>query len=188
MISLNKITIEYKSTVLFGFTALILSFLTGFLAGIRWNIVVLRSFVLMVLFAVIGFGICVILKRFVPEVYGLLTSASTERTEGEPEREFASEEFADEGIADAGEMENMDTVDKMDAPPVEAVAGGAGHEFRELEKEGLAHFSTAPGGGSGVHTATGKLGKHILEKEKLAKYEPKIMAQAVRTMMGKDKE
>jgi hypothetical protein len=67
------------------------------------------------------------------------------------------------------------------------VTPGASGEFSELEKEGLAHYSTASGATT-VNTRSGKLGKHIMEKEKMAKYEPKIMAQAVRTMMSKDRE
>lgn len=183
MISLNKINIEYKSTVLFGLSALFLSFLIGFLAGVRWNIVILRSIVLMVVFAAIGFGICVILRKFVPEIYGFLTSvppSGSEDTAGnEPDIDMS------EGVEAASMGEDAEM---SGAPSPDAAERPRADEFRELEKEGFAHYSTAPGGGSGVHTPSGKLGKHILEKEKLAKYEPKIMAQAVRTMMGKDRE
>lgn len=183
MISLDKITIEYKSTVLFGFTALFLSFIIGFLAGVRWNVVVLRSVLLMAVFSVIGYGICVILKKFVPEVYGILTSHPAHMTEGAPGGE-PDIDMQDGAQAEyAGEEGGVET-----APPMESTEPPRGDEFRELEKDGLTHYSTDAGGGSGVHTPTGKLGKHILEKEKLAKYEPKIMAQAVRTMMGKDRE
>ena len=73
------------------------------------------------------------------------------------------------------------------AEGVGPAAGASPGEFTELEKEGLAHYSTASGGTS-VNTGSGMLGKHILEKEKMAKYEPKIKAQAVRTMMSKDRE
>lgn len=189
MISLDKINIEYKSTALFGLTALFLSFIVGFLAGVRWNIVILRSIVLMAVFGAIGFGICVILKKFVPEVYGVLTSLPPTGTEETADNEPDIDAPATVDTAYAGEDEKLGSDDKLSsAPSPDVKEGPRTDEFRELEKEGLTQYSTASGAGSGVHTPSGKLGKHILEKEKLAKYEPKIMAQAVRTMMGKDRE
>jgi hypothetical protein len=183
MISLQKINLEYKSTALFGFIALILSFVIGFLTGIRWNIVLLRSIMLMIVFAAIGYGACVILRKFVPEVYEFMVSiASLTGTGGESVE--SNVETAHDAVHDvAAESENREP-----APVDEQNAAPAVEDFKELDKEGLAHFSTASGGGSAVNTGAGKLGKHILQTEKLTKYEPKIMAQAVRTMMSKDKE
>lgn len=183
MISLNKINLEYKSTVLFGFTALLLSFVVGMIAGVRWNVVFLRSLLLMTVFAVIGFGMAFIFKKYVPEVYELVSSLAAlpgGKGEGEtaaaPDRGGApaeGEEFEERDVAGSGEV--------SDAPPSTT-------DFRELDKEELSHYSTTPGGAGSISTKSGKLGKHILESEKLAKYEPKIMAQAVRTMMSKDRE
>jgi hypothetical protein len=182
MISLNKINLEYKSTALFGFIALILSFIIGLLTGIKWNIVLLRSFILMILFAAIGFGVCAILRRFVPEVYDIMASIASLKA-GEVNGETDIEMGADSTPSPAAESEYIETA-PVDKPSIPLPAD----EFRELDKDGLAQFSTASEGESAVNTKVGKLGKHILEKEKLTKYEPKIMAQAVRTMMSKDKE
>jgi hypothetical protein len=182
MISLNKINLEYKSTALFGFTALLLSFIIGLIAGVRWNVVLLRSFLLAIVFAFIGFGICFILRKYVPEIYELISSLAAlpgVREEGETAipagREPAPVESGETGELDIGE-EGVRT-----EAPVTA-------DFKELDKEGLSHFSTMPGGAGSINTKSGKLGRHILESEKLAKYEPKIMAQAVRTRMSKDRE
>ncbi len=180
MVSLDKINLEYKSTVLFGFTALLLSFVIGLIAGVRWNVVFLRALILMAVFGVIGFGICFILKKYVPEVYELVSSMASLRS--------ASQETAapeDHGEAPEG-MEEAEARDNGEAGA--DAAATAPSEFKEFDKEGLAHFSTGPGGSGSINTKSGKLGKHILESEKLAKYEPKIMAQAVRTMMSKDRE
>lgn len=182
MISLNKINLEYKSTALFGFIALLLSFIIGLIAGVRWNVVFLRSILLMVVFGVIGFGICFILRKYVPEVYELVSSLAAlpgGREEGEASIAVVPEMALEEG----GEAEARDIAEEgvqTEAP--------VATDFKELDKEGLSHFSTMPGGAGSVNTKSGKLGKHILESEKLAKYEPKIMAQAVRTMMSKDRE
>ncbi len=185
MISLQKINLEYKSTALFGFTALILSFIIGLITGIRWDIILLRSFILMVLFAGIGFGVCAILRRFVPEIYDFLVSMGSPNA-GEDREEPDIELPRDSAPAPA----ETDSSENMEAAPAERAAEPpAADEFRELDKDGLTHFSTTPSDeGSAVNTKAGKLGKHILETEKLTKYEPKIMAQAVRTMMSKDKE
>jgi hypothetical protein len=184
MISLNNINLEYKSTVLFGSTALLLSFIVGLISGIRWNIVLLRSFILTVVFGVIGFGVSFILKKYVPEIYGIVSSllslpggSREEERAAMPEQAAATDEAADIDTRDIGEM----------GTPPEAFEASA-TEFKEFDKEALSHYSTTPGGAGSINTKSGKLGKHILESEKLAKYEPKIMAQAVRTMMSKDRE
>jgi hypothetical protein len=182
MINLNKINLEYKSTILFGFTAFLLSFVIGLISGVRWNIVILRSFVLTVVFGVIGFGIFFILSKYVPEVYELVSSMlalPVGKDEGEAasamERGTVQDATADIETQDIGEADALSE-------------GAVPAEFKEFDKEGLSHYSTTPGGAGSINTKSGKLGKHILESEKLAKYEPKIMAQAVRTMMSKDRE
>lgn len=182
MVSLDKINLEYKSTALFGCTALLLSFVIGLIAGVRWNVVFLRALILMAVFGFIGFGICFILKKYVPEVYELVSSLAMLRSAAQ---EGAASDAADQGDAPSGTGE----VEARDIGEAGEDAGGpASSEFREFDKEGLAHFSTGPGGSGSINTKSGKMGKHILESEKLAKYEPKIMAQAVRTMMSKDRE
>lgn len=182
MISLHKINLEYKSAALFGVIALIFSIIIGLLTGIKWNIVLLRSFILMILFAAIGFGVCVILRKFVPEVYDFMASVASLNT-GEVGEEPEIDVVSDETRAAAAESEYVEA-----APIDTSAAPSATNEFRELDKDELAHYTTASEEKSAVNTKAGKLGKHILETEKITKYEPKIMAQAVRTMMSKDKE
>lgn len=183
MISLQKINLEYKSTALFGCTALVLSFVTGFLAGIRWNYVLIRSLFLAIIFSAIGFGICFILRRFVPEAYEFLSLRAPGGGRTEEAGAIDIAEGADEERGAAPPDDRMDEA-VTDAAPVPP----SPDEFKELDKEVLTHYSSGAPGGGGINTGAGKLGKHILEKEKLTKYEPKIMAQAVRTMMSKDKE
>jgi hypothetical protein len=182
MISIRSISLWYKTAAVFSLLALVLSLITGFIAGIRWEVVLLRSAILMLVFAGIGFGASAILRKFVPEVYQLLSSLAGEgQAAGSGEPDIGMEEVGAE-MAGAGESAPAYD-DASGVVPPEAPAG----DFAELEKEGLAHYSTASGE-TAVHTRSGKLGKHILEKEKMAKYEPKIMAQAVRTMMIKDRD
>ena len=58
MLNIKNINLEHKSTAFFGFSALIMSLLTGIIMGIKWDTVVIRSVILMGVFAGIGFGIC----------------------------------------------------------------------------------------------------------------------------------
>ncbi len=184
MIGLNKINLEYKSTALFGFTALLLSFIIGLISGVRWNVVLLRSFLLMVVFGVIGFGICYILRKYVPEVYEIVSSL-TALPGGREEAGVAVTSESGDVPADSGEFDDREFGESGELSETPASMPA---DFKEFDKEGLSHYSTTPGGAGSINTKSGKLGKHILESEKLAKYEPKIMAQAVRTMMSKDRE
>lgn len=183
MISLKQISLEYKTSALLGCIALILSFLTGLIAGISWSVVILRTFILMLVFAAIGYGAATVLKIFVPEVYNLLVTSSAQGPKETPAKQSVTEPAADGEAKSAPAEEEAAEIAAM--PDISIAEAPAAESFKELEKENLAHFSTAKETGA-VNTGAGKLGKHILEKEKLAKYEPKIMAQAVRTMMSKD--
>ncbi len=185
MIDLRKTKFEYKAAAVLGLSAFVLSLLTGVIMGISGGTIVIRSFLLLAVFAGIGSGTAIVLKTFVPEVYEI----------------FASDTASSKGAADAtagAEGRGERTVVEPKEPRIEetpSAVAGAGHEsappkvepaFNELEKDMLSQYSSASGKGDAVDTAAGKLGKHVLKTEKLAKYEPKVMAQAVRTMMSKD--
>ncbi len=174
---MKNIFLEQKSALLFGSGAFLLSMGIGFISGVRWNVVLLRSAIITAVFAGIGFGICMILKKFVPEFYEALAALSNLNGSASDDGAAGSVESVNgggEGVPQSSEGE----VQPLTAP----------EEFRELDRDDLAGYTTLPGGGEAVNTRAGKLGKHILEKEKLAKYEPKIMAQAVRTMMNRERE
>jgi len=188
MFSVRNISLGYKASAIFAVLALALSLVIGFIVGVRWEVVLVRSVILMIVFAGIGFGASFIVQRFVPEVYQLLSSfagagPAAVAGAGEPEIELPGMGPEKAGTADEAPMPEAGAGTYSET----AAAAPQPGEFAELEKENLAHYSSSSGGTT-VNTHGGKLGKHILEKEKMAKYEPKIMAQAVRTMMGKDRE
>jgi hypothetical protein len=182
MVNLGNIQLEYKVSALFGLSAFVMSLLTGIILGINWNTAVLRSVILMATFAGIGFGICAVLKRFVPEVYEFFVSIAM------PAKAEIDEPVADERVEQTTtEQNNEGAVSVQTAEGVpDATQPKTEASFNELDKDMLAQYASSPGRTGGINTAAGKLGKHVLKTEKLAKYEPKIMAQAVRTMMNKD--
>jgi len=176
MLNLKNLNLEYKSTVLFGASALIMSLVTGVLMGIQWDTAVLRSFILAAVFAGIGFGACAVLKKHVPEVYAALVSlASRAGREASGSPAAAPDEDIKDDRVHVESASVSSEPSTMKAEPA----------FKDMDKEILDHYASSPSN-AGVNTASGKLGKHVLQKEKLAKYEPQIMAKAVRTMMKKD--
>jgi hypothetical protein len=177
MFNLKNLSLEYKITALFAIVALIVSLLTGLIMGIRWYTVLLRSAVIAVVFTGMGYGACAVVKRYVPEIYDLLASLVSRAIPDAGDSTAAGtspHEAEDKGGADAA-GEDRNRPDMKQEP-----------EFKELDNDTMDHYTTSPGGSGGVNTARGKLGKHVLQTEKLAKYEPKVIAKAIRTMMKKD--
>ena len=61
-------------------------------------------------------------------------------------------------------------------------------DYRQLEILTESQTVNDSGLDSVLNTSGGKLGKHIIVENQLNSYEPKLMAQAIRTMMSKDKD
>ncbi|HNX58606.1 MAG TPA: hypothetical protein PKK43_05885, partial [Spirochaetota bacterium] len=76
MISLKSLGIEYKAGSVIGLSALVLSLLIGLLSGNEFLYSVGRAFFFGVLFALMGFGGVLLLKKYVPEVLQLAESDS----------------------------------------------------------------------------------------------------------------
>jgi len=178
MLSLRKIDPMYLSAVLFAVIAMGVSLTVGFIVGISWEVVVLRAVVFMLVFAAVGYGSTFVLKKYVPELYELIAAVVSS-----PDAESAG---INRAAADIGPEAFDGAAARADLTHQEASPSPDG--FKELEGEKLAHYTTAAKGETKVDTASGKLGKHVIQKERLGRYEPKLMAQAVRTMMGRDRD
>lgn len=161
MISIANI--EVKVGLVLALSAFVISPLVGIVSGISVLVVLIRTVVVTLIFFGLGFGALILIKKFVPEVYEILSStpAAAQNPEeietgvDQPEEEFSSdspEEFDDSGGP------NESSYDPGIEPMAETGAAGVG-----------------------------KMGRHILEEKNL-KYEPKIMAEAIRTMMSRDDE
>ncbi len=179
MIDVKNLQIELKIGAILGITALVLSILAGVIAGIEVGVVIIRAFVALILFTGLGYGAVTVLKKLVPEIGEI---------QGEEIKVAESEIQLDEIDADA----------EADAEPAPEPAG---EQFSELNTDEIPRVQPDGGGiepapdvlggtetGNAVNPSAGKLGKHIIANEDLFKYEPKLMAEAVRTMMSKDEE
>jgi hypothetical protein len=168
----KNLSMEYKASLLFALCALVVSLILGAVFGIGAGTVFMRSLILTIVFAGLGFGVIAVLKRYVPELYSLLNemNAAPARAEGADE--------ADANARDEAKAKNAE------GPAEESEGENSGKTFNELSDEDFTKLtSNVDGAGSDR-----KMGKHIIANEKIVSYEPKIMAQAVRTMMRRDED
>jgi len=171
--TLKNIGIEAKTSAFFAVLALFFSVLIGTINGINAGAVILRSVILTVLFAGLGFAITAVLKKYVPEFYALLTEPASTGPESE-RADAAGGEVPPEGFSEASGAEDT-AVPAEDSGKDPGIIPVSDDDFNKMLGEGGAESKR-------------KLGKHIISNEKIISYEPKIMAQAVRTMMKRDED
>jgi len=171
----EQLQIEVRAGLFFAVTALVLSVATGLIAGIPLGTVIIRGIIFTAVFFAVGFVTVQILKKLVPEVYEAISSPelfSAKEDEGERELSVGMDEY---GAA-------------VESPAEEQPAGG---EFTEFTEKDFDRYNTPAdsGPGSTLDPSEGKMGKHVMvQEQQFNAYEPKIMAQAIKTMMSKDKD
>ncbi len=181
----KKLGLENKIIAGFGLAAVAFSFITGLISGVSLGSIIFRLFFVLIIFAGLGVAIVFVLKKYTPELFDALQSSD----DVDPESmQIDSDGIKEESYAADSEV----AADKMSDADGQGSANESDKgEFQELTSKdfqsvsdsdlGLADAGTAAGG-------SGKLGKHVIVDEKFGKYEPKIMAEAVRTMMSKEEE
>lgn len=171
MINVADLQTEVKAGAVFGAVALFLSFSIGLLAGNGIADVMVRSLILTIMFALLGYGVTSVVRKFVPEVMEI-RPLPAEKTEAPavPQGEERMEQVKTEEVPNVEE------------PADTAETPGTGSGFVPFKESDFAKVD------ANLNIEQGKLGKHIIVNEKKMKYEPKIMAQAIRTMISRDKE
>ena len=179
MLNIKEIDIEYKSGVLFGTIALILSFFTSLMAGNEIGLVVTRSMIFAFAFSILGYVNVYILKKYVPEIYELMNSIKSIKQSEDISLSPEQEEKGDE----------LPIHNKVDSEPMEPKKSDLGDNYDFEDK------STSIEESSVIHSDSyldiGEVDKHgeqIRKEEKYIRYEPKIIAKAVRTMMKRDED
>ena len=187
MIDIKGLSTEIKSSVVFGVGALFISFLFGIIFGIGIGTVLLRTLILAIMFAGLGFAVITVLKRFVPEVYEMFNRPGGIRASDNSSA--TSDDSIESVTVDVGtgslDADNDDIPDGSDIGNT-APKKDEDSEFSELSKDDFPILDKVPD-----YDADGqkkKLGKHIISDEKIVTYEPKILAQAIRTMMSRDED
>jgi hypothetical protein len=162
----GELGLEFKSGILFSGIALVLSILAGLIGSVPFGMIIFRSLIIIPLFFFVGFGLFIIVKSFIPEVYdAILNFNRTDEYDSDENTEMSS----DEGI----EGENLEE-----------------EGFKELTENDYDKVQSTKKDNV-IDTSGGKLGKHIIVNSKSNPafgYEPKIMAEAIRTMMSKDED
>jgi hypothetical protein len=159
---LNAISFRVRTAVILAVLAFIASLIASFFSGAVISVIIIRIVVAIIIFATMGYCIGYIISKYVPEILTLFQSDFGEHSEfygsesGEP-----SEHDHDHEHGFVGEEDSS---------------------FSEMRADDLPHV----GGEDSLDPSEGKLGRHIINTEDSMQYEPKLMAQAVRTMMSKD--
>jgi hypothetical protein len=186
VITIKDIDAKYRAVIVFGISAFIFSFLTGLFSGISFGVVIFRSFTALILFAGLGYGLILVLKQFVPEVTEI--GIAIKKADAE------DLEIDEESSSSGGESETAEVDEAGSAAEHTAKGEGftefTGDEFPRAADPSLNDSldSGATAGNGAVNASQGKMGKHIIADNGQFKYEPKLMAEAVRTMMSKDEE
>ena len=174
----NELGIEIKSGLIFSVIAFVLSIAAGLMGSVPLGMIILRSLVVIPLFFLVGFGVFIVVKKFVPEVYEVLSNFN-----GRGEDDSVEDVDISSSNSDDVEGEYSDTGEDAENREEDFT------EFKEADFEKV-HTTNSSGINTVFDTSGGKLGKHIVVDKALDGfgYEPKIMAEAIRTMMSKDKD
>lgn len=172
----GQMGIEQRYGAIFGIAAFILSLLTGLVSGVSFSVTIIRSFIMIPFFFVVGYGLVTVLKKYVPEIYEALAVT------GEKSSEF--------GPAGQGEVILPDVESDVNAVAYDTSEKDKTEEFTEFTQKDFDRYKTTEDSGldATFNASGGRMGKHIIVQEQFNSYEPKIMAQAIRTMMSKDKD
>ena len=163
MVKIKELNIEYISSALLAVIALFLSFSIGFLSGNSYSVVFYRVVAFVIVFGILGYVNMYIIKRYVPEVYEKLNSLKSIENDEVPD--LSLEQGGDSG------GQSLDEIDSLPDDPRNSDLAGA-----EKTDESLNLDDSEPS--SNVEQ----------KKDERVRFEPKIMAQAVRSMMNKNED
>ncbi|MGQ9842509.1 MAG: hypothetical protein ACUVRK_03000 [Spirochaetota bacterium] len=175
-----KISLELKVSMLFGIIAFFVSLLFGSMVGNKIGILISRVLFFTVVYAALGYGSLVIIKRRVPEVYEILNQSF-----GFSKRNVSQEEYVtvkpNELNAVQEEGPNGNEENTPDISISKKADTSQTEVFTPLESKDYTNLSTKD-------SKPKKMGKHIVLDDKKIQYEPKVMAEAIRTMIKRDKD
>jgi hypothetical protein len=182
MINLKAIDKNYLLIIFFGSSALILSLVIGIFSGNGIATVFIRAITNMILFSILGFVCLFVIKKFVPELYQIISSVNIEK-----DVEIKSDDSAIKDDKNNSHNKDNSTATNNNVPSQNDVTLNMGredteleNEFTKMEKPGETYSSL------GVDKNDSTSGSQKLFKDNKIKYEPKIAAQAIRTMMKRD--
>jgi len=156
---LKNVNPEYKVAAAFAIVAMLVSLLIGAVSGVKFGVVLLRTFCSILIFAGLGLGIFFVIKKYVPELF--------EINVGNTEDDLTKTDLQSE---EGGEPDAFTEL--------------TGSDFPNLNEAEVKDVSKTPT--NNTEMSSSSMGKHIVKENDDFPYEPEVMAQAVRTMMSKD--
>ncbi|HOE20959.1 MAG TPA: hypothetical protein PKJ69_08375 [Spirochaetota bacterium] len=184
MLTIKKITEispEAKVSLIFGLLAFIVSLFFGLVVGNRIVILFVRVLFFTVIYATIGYASMLVIKHFVPEVYEILNNLLNIGQSLDTVTESSAEMMQSEDKS-SDDYEKGEVVVSSDSGNESINRGTTYNEaFTPLEAKDFTAFTTE-------ESKPKKMGKHIVLDDKKIQYEPKIMAEAIRTMIKRDKD
>jgi hypothetical protein len=174
---------EIRAAVAFALVAFVLSLLIGLISGIPVGTIFLRAAIMTPVFAAIGYGAVLVVRRFVPEIYEPVVHEKSEQKA----RDEQDATDIDVTVEDTPEMPEAAASEGGEPAPDVDTSGA----FSEISGEDIPSVTSGANLDDSLETGTGgsdsNMGKHIVMAENM-KYEPKLMAQAIRTMMNRDEK
>ncbi len=175
-----RISLEGKVAIIFGILAFLISLLFGIMVGNKIGILFGRVLFFTVIYSALGYGSLLIIKRLVPEVYEILNQSFKFLQSKESQEEYITVK------PDETSTVQEESATRDEEYTAEKSASGTSDTsykevFTPLETKDFTTVSTK----DSKHK---KMGKHIVLDDKKIQYEPKIMAEAIRTMLKRDKD
>ena len=135
--------------------------MSGFLVGNRVTYVIFVSSISSLIFAILGFGIHFLLELKVPEFLELLSGLESRK------------DFSAESSASTSSNNFRQSATTSESVSIDGKSDDLGVDISSKVKD---------------RSRDGKFGDHMIIENITIKNEPKLMAEAIRTMLAKDDE
>jgi hypothetical protein len=175
LFSFRELGLELQTAVVFGTLSLILSLVIGIASGNNVGNALVTSLILMLVFSGLGYGIIMVVRNFVPELLVVFNARHDVDHTGDAIN--LNPDQSQEAIGQDSYGEGLEGEDS-------GVPGdrAGDKDFEPLDSNEMKQYRT------GSEASDAKIGKHIVVDQKKIKYEPKIVAEAIRTMMRRDND
>ncbi|MBN2402535.1 MAG: hypothetical protein JXN64_09045 [Spirochaetes bacterium] len=180
MITLKNINIEYLAAMGFGLTGLVLSLFAGFFSGNSISVILFRAFITAIILSIVGFICLFIIKKFVPEIYQIINSIFNNESadinvDSSNEKSYEKAEGDNLGNMSSDTAEFSEINENLAANRTDTDLESQFNTIDKIDSSSSLNADMTPGAVS-----------HSGFKDNKIKYEPKIAAQAIRTMMKRD--
>ncbi len=160
---MDKISLYFS--ILFSIIGFLISLIFSLLSGNSWMPIVYSVFLSTLVSFILGMSVYLILKNKVPEIIEIFQQNEGGQNYNDFSEEFGEEQLGDNFIQESDRIEESPSYENNEGMPVETVV----NEASPFQDKKIKNF-----------------GDHIIVDKISIKNEPKLMAEAIRTMLSKD--